>query len=295
MAITKKLVEMMDCSISVESSFGSGSKFTVIIKNVSASSVKRKQDELTDVNKPFFTFRHKKILIVDDVPTNCGMLAELFKPTDSEIIFAANGVEAIEKTNEFYPDLIIMDIRMPVLDGNKAAEIIKSDPKTSSIPIVAITASALKEDLEPEYLQYFAGYIIKPVDIFYLISLANKLIGSEPESDKLDASGTTDSDSQLRFTQNVSVEDFNAMIAMKVYPHHEKAVKTKLLSDVISFSEEIMELYKYCGAKVLENFSDELKFAANSFDIETINKCLNIFPTILEDVKQKNQSLPEDL
>ena len=56
-----------------------------------------------------------------------------------------------------------------------------------------------------------------------------------------------------------------------------------------------MELYKYCGAKVLENFSDELKFAANSFDIETINKCLNLFPVILEDVKQKNQSLPEDL
>ena len=295
LAITKKLVEMMDGSISVDSSVGKGSKFTVIIKNVSASSVKGKQNELTDVNKPFFTFNQKKILIVDDVPTNCEMLAELFKPTGSEIIFAANGIEAIERTGGFLPDLIIMDIRMPVLDGNKAAEIIKKDPKTASIPIIAITASALKEDLEPEYLQYFAGYIIKPVDIFYLISLSNRLIGSELESDQMESVGTPDNDSQLRFTEKVSVEDFNAMIALKVYPHHEKAVKTKLLSDVISFAEEIMELYKYCGAKVLENFSDELKFAANSFDIETINKCLNLFPVILEDVKQKNQSLPEDL
>lgn len=295
LAITKRLVEMMEGSISVESKFGEGSKFTVIIKNVSASSVKRKQDELTNVNKPFFTFKNKKILIVDDVSTNCEMLAELFKPTDSEIIFASNGIEAIEKTNEYFPDMIIMDIRMPRLDGNKAAQIIKSDPATSSIPIVAITASALKEDLEPEYLQYFAGYIIKPVDIFYLIGLSNKLIGVELESDLSEETGTTRSDSELKFTEKVSVEDFNAVIAMNVYPYHEKAVKTKLLSDVISFAEEIMVLYKFCGAKVLENFSDELKFAANSFDIETINKCLDIFPVILEDIKQKNQSLPEDI
>jgi CheY-like chemotaxis protein len=188
-----------------------------------------------------------------------------------------------------------MDIRMPVLDGNKSARIIKSAPATSSIPIVAITASALKEDLEPEYLQYFEGYIIKPVDIFNLISLTNRLIGSEPDITSQSEVDTSDSDSGLKFTKKVSVEDFNAKIALNVYPHHEKAMKTKLLSDVISFAEEIMELYRYCGAKALEEFSDELKFAANSFDIEMINKSLTVFPSLLEDVKQKNQSPPEDI
>lgn len=294
LSITKRLVEMMGGTISVESEPGKGSKFSVIIHDVSASSVREKLPEMAIVNKPFFTFSGKKILIADDVKTNREMLAELFKPTESRIIFASNGEEAYRLAKINKPDIVFMDLRMPVLDGNHAAKMIRENKELENTHVVAITASALKEEIDSKFLPFFEGYIIKPVDIYKIINLTNSLLGDEPTVSMYAEIEKPRREDGLRLKDGVSVDDLNARIALTVYPLYTTAVKSRLMSDVIAFAAEVRSLHEFSGVKVLLVFADELNFAANSFDIELINKNLNSFPSLIEEIRDKNISPPED-
>lgn len=294
LAITKRLVEMMGGNISVESEPGKGSKFIVVINDVSASSVRERVTAISQATKPFFSFSKKTLLIADDVKTNREMLAELFSPTESTILFASNGKEAYELAKIHKPDIVFMDIRMPVLDGNHAAQMIREDSELGGVHIVAITASALKEDIDPAFNGYFEGYIIKPVDIYNIINLANSLIGDGAALTASDETNEPSSDVKFRLSPGIPVDEFNAKIALDVYPLYTAAVKSRLMSDVIAFAEGVSGLYNHAGAEVLQSYADELKFAANSFDIELINKNLNAFPYLIEEVREKNISPPED-
>ena len=95
----------------------------------------------------------------------------IFKNWDFKIITANNGKEAIEKATKFHPDLILLDMKMPVMDGYEASDILSKDPTLKSIPIVAVTASALKKD--EEYIsERCNGYLRKPIsknDLIYEI------------------------------------------------------------------------------------------------------------------------------
>ena len=81
----------------------------------------------------------------------------------ADVLSAYNGVEAIEAAQQAQPDIILMDLRMPVLDGFEAIRRLKSDPETKDIPIVAVTAQAMKEDKEICLKAGVEGFLTKPI------------------------------------------------------------------------------------------------------------------------------------
>ena len=85
-----------------------------------------------------------KVLIVDDFEDNRAMYAEFLRFSGYEVSEATNGVEAIEMTQALVPDVVIMDLSLPVLDGWEATRRLKSDARTRHIPIVALTGHALE-------------------------------------------------------------------------------------------------------------------------------------------------------
>ncbi len=126
--------------------------------------------DATDLAKT--QFKGKKILIVDDDIRNLFALAQILEEKEIEVIEAENGVSAIEilKENKNI-DLILMDIMMPEMNGYEAMEIIRKTPGISEIPIITVTAKAMKEDYQ-KALNYGANdYISKPVDELKLFSL----------------------------------------------------------------------------------------------------------------------------
>ena len=107
----------------------------------------------------------KTILIVEDEPKNMKLLRDLLQRFGYEILEASDGEQGVKSAGEKMPDLILMDIMMPKMDGLEATRIIKADNKTRHIPVIALTSYAMKGDREKTIEAGCDGYIAKPIDI----------------------------------------------------------------------------------------------------------------------------------
>jgi len=118
----------------------------------------------------------KKILVVDDNIFNIRLVEAMMEP-HYELITAVNGLEGIEKAKEEIPDLILMDVQMPKMNGITAMKEIKKINGLEGIPIIAYTAFAMKGDMEKLLQDGFDDYLAKPLSISNLSELVNKHIG----------------------------------------------------------------------------------------------------------------------
>ncbi len=164
LAITRRLVEMMNGEILLSSESGKGSTFRIILKDVEIVALKPSEQIVENVlNFDSIQFESASILIVDDIDYNREMLALFLETWTFKIIFAENGREAVEQASKHHPDIITLDMRMPEIDGYKAITLLKQDEKLKNIPIIAITASALKQD-EERLTKLCNGYLRKPLN-----------------------------------------------------------------------------------------------------------------------------------
>jgi putative two-component system response regulator len=106
----------------------------------------------------------EKILVVDDEETNLKMLTKWLGPLGFDIELAFDGKEAVQKSKDFKPDLIILDIMMPVMDGHEACRLIKTDPETKNIPIIMVTALHDRESKLKGLSESANDFLFKPID-----------------------------------------------------------------------------------------------------------------------------------
>ncbi len=163
LTITRRLVEMMNGKITVESKPGNGSTFRVWLYNVGISVKK----QMISLSRDFeiarsVSFYNPLVLLVEDIDVNRMVIKEMLNGRNLRIIEAVNGELALVKLREQKPDLILMDMQMPVMDGYTATRLIKSDPNLKDIPIIALTASAMKNQAF-EIRSLCDGYLQKPV------------------------------------------------------------------------------------------------------------------------------------
>ncbi len=113
----------------------------------------------------------KLILIVEDEPRNLTLLRDLLQVSGYKTIEATDGEQGVELAKSNKPDLILMDIQMPVMDGFEATRILKADTATSNIPVLALTSYAMKGDKERILEAGCDGYLAKPLDIKELLKI----------------------------------------------------------------------------------------------------------------------------
>jgi two-component system, cell cycle response regulator DivK len=121
------------------------------------------------------------VLIVDDNDRNRKLASDVLRLARFRTLEAATAAEGIALASEHLPDVILMDLRLPDLDGTEAARMLRADPRTSRIPVVAVTALPL--DARDDWLfdAGFAGYIVKPIDIDEFPDVVRRFCGREPE------------------------------------------------------------------------------------------------------------------
>ncbi|QEL56023.1 response regulator [Chromobacterium paludis] len=104
----------------------------------------------------------KKLLLVDDEPTNLNLLREILRE-QYQLLFATSGEDAIEAAQRHHPDLILLDVSMPGMDGFEVCRRLQSAADTAPIPILFVTAMAGDEELAPGNRPSVAGVVAKPV------------------------------------------------------------------------------------------------------------------------------------
>lgn len=118
------------------------------------------------------------ILIVEDNPKNLKLIRDLLQFKGYQTIEAETAEAGIDLARERHPALILMDIQLPGMDGREAMKTLKGDTATQGIPIIALTASAMKGDREALLAEGFDGYIPKPIDIKEVPKVVASYIGT---------------------------------------------------------------------------------------------------------------------
>jgi CheY-like chemotaxis protein len=117
-----------------------------------------------------------KILLVEDNEMNRDMLSRRLARRGFEVTIAVDGGEGVEKAQTESPDLILMDMSLPVLDGWEATRSLKAEPHTQGIPIIALTAHAMSDDREKALAAGCDDYDTKPIDLPHLLAKIDALL-----------------------------------------------------------------------------------------------------------------------
>ena len=121
-----------------------------------------------------------KILLVEDNEMNRDMLSRRLQRKGFEVVIAVDGGEGVAKAKEHLPDLILMDLSLPVLDGLQATAQIKAEPTTAKIPVLALTAHAMADDRDRALAAGCQDYDTKPIDLPRLLEKMDRLLRKEP-------------------------------------------------------------------------------------------------------------------
>jgi PAS domain S-box-containing protein len=182
LSLVKKLVEMHGGSIELESEIGKGSCFAFTLPWQPSVDVAEEQYLLSpkDNSHPAPTdsssIRQGKILIVDDNESNIIMVKDYLESRSYQTRIAFNGSEAIKQAMEFLPDLILMDVQMPHMNGFEATKRLRADPKFATVPIIALTAFAMSGDRERCIEAGMDQYLSKPVKLKELQQMIERFL-----------------------------------------------------------------------------------------------------------------------
>ena len=174
LAISQQLVRLMGGNIDVASEPGKGSTFWFeITVPVATSGPVAVAPQPTPAG---YEGERKRLLVVDDVPQNRAMMLDLLQDAGFIVAAATNGLECLVLLDSFKPDLILMDVMMPVMDGNETTRQIRRMPGWGDIPIVAVTASATAEDERKSRDAGANAFLAKPVEHDVLLRTIGKLL-----------------------------------------------------------------------------------------------------------------------
>lgn len=118
----------------------------------------------------------RTILVAEDDPASRELLREILEDVGYQVVEAANGREALEKIEQVQPHLVILDLQMPVLDGFGVVRQLRQDERFASLPVVALTAYAMRGDREKILGSGFTAYLAKPVDANALRTQVEQLL-----------------------------------------------------------------------------------------------------------------------
>jgi PAS domain S-box-containing protein len=293
LTITRRLTEMLGGYIELKSTLNQGSIFTLVFPSIKVEGEVPKPIK-TQRDKNLKQFATSRILVVDDVKSNRHLVRSFFEGTDHQIIEACDGFEAIHMAKIHQPDLIIMDILMPNLDGQEATLCLRKDPETQAIPIIILTAS-LMLDIQYQLQEYCQGFLTKPLFQSDLVQALKEVLPlrspsqssapasteltspaiavmSAPQEDSPDTQETSNSPKDLSelLTQLIREED-------TIWP---KIRQTMIMRDLREFAKRLRAWSEDYAFSPLLDYVVKLEFQIHSYDGENLARTVNTFPQV---------------
>jgi signal transduction histidine kinase/DNA-binding NarL/FixJ family response regulator len=277
LAIVKRLSDLMGGRILLDSQPGRGTLFRFEFPHVEISARLPESQTKEHLAVDFNKLRPSKILAVDDNPTNRSLVADIFASTHHKILLAASGSEAVRTAVNERPDVVLMDIRMPEMDGREAMRLIRQQPELELLPLVAVTASSLSHE-EQALRRSFDGYIRKP---FSLAELYRELAQFIPQHSSMDSVLGV---SEVPRPASAEIAALWRELAPRLKDLEKNVwpgvIQGMAMSDVQSFSNQLAGLARSCSCPPLEHYAQKLMEAAESFALAALENQLGQFPAL---------------
>ncbi len=292
LSICKRLIEIMNGHIKVTSTLGKGSIFKITIHDVKLSTeqVTIKEAETYDFEN--IDFEKRKLLVVDDIKSNREFIKELLIKVNLDVLIAKNGQEAIESVEEYKPDLILMDIKMPLMGGFEAIKRLKTSPQNKDIPVIALTTSISSVETSKILEAGFDAFLKKPVIVPQLLTeLARYVKLTNRKRSNTDNSKPTVVQETGKYQEETLPDNIQEIIKvlesdfMKQWEEFQKKQPVKLVN---RFSKDLKELGASGGLKFVEEYGEKLLIHVESFDINNIRNSLAEFPELVKRLKSKD-------
>jgi two-component system, NarL family, sensor histidine kinase EvgS len=281
LSISKRLTELMGGEISLVSELNSGSTFTIHLRDVDVSSIALEPEAIKSSKR--IHFHPANLLVVDDIEDNRNLLRECFADTRLTVSDANNGLEAINAVKQGNIDLVLMDIRMPIMDGYQASEQIKA---FSNIPIIALTASVMEDDYERAKHSHFDGYLRKPVLKADLITELMRFLPFEAvEEAAVQKQAIVLTKDELQTLPRV-VNELEGMSKIC-----EQISKNNNMSEIKTFADTVLEIGASNEISVVTVYATQLHTEIDCFDIIAIKHSLDTFPALLMQLQDYNRQL----
>ena len=277
LAISQKLMELMGGGIAVESELDKGSVFSLYFKNIEVALAEELEDRDDNFDYSNINFHKSRLLVADDISFNRELIIGMLERFDFDIIEARSGSEVLELVKKHEVDLILMDIRMPEMNGYEALHILKNTPSYKDTPVIAITASVMKEDIK-HLENEFDSYLMKPISKLKLIKELTQYIPYSVIEKSEIKSTPISSYIEADFASNDFSELFN-ILSEKYCDFDDFSSVDK----VEKIAEEVNLIGVEYKCDSIIDWSNKLKKAAGQYDIEEMQSLLGIMLSIIND------------
>ena len=291
LAISKRLVGLMGGEIQVISEEGRGSTFQVTLRGVPVAAVSELEAQAApaiDVNA--VTFEPATILVTDDIEVNRNLVRGYLEQYGLNLLEAENGKEAVEVTKRYHPDVVLMDMKMPVMNGYEATQMIKGDPEIRDIPVVALTASAMEQAVE-EIKALCDGYLRKPVSKADLVGeLARLLPHSLAETGSQGPSPSREEEPKAWSLEALDAEARARLPELvEILESRQETCETLRNTMSINDIEDFANLNRETGTEYryppLLFWGERLGGQAEMFDLEGLSATLASYPDLIQNIK----------
>jgi CheY-like chemotaxis protein len=288
LSITRRLTKLLNGSVHLESSVGHGSTFLFEFRDVAISAALPEEDRGAAPEEDLDRLRPSLILIVDDIPFNRELMLGHFDGTRHRLLYANGGLEAIEMTKKFRPDVILMDMRMPDLDGHAVRSMIRENAELQHIPVIAVTASSLMTE-ELTLRKIFEGYLRKPLTRAALFEeLARVLprdgdvdaqpaprpLALEPVSPPADPDLWRDLVTRLRALEQDTWQSLSRSMGVM---------------EMESFAQTLISEAKAASCPPLADYAGKLLAEVQAIDIHGQEKTMRTFPSLIAEIERLTQ------
>lgn len=291
LAITRRLTVMMQGRITVRSEPGQGSVFEFTFSEVAITELPETSVAAAPGEGDFNQFAPARILVADDVALNRQLVAGYFEGTAHELILATNGLEALEKAERERPDIILMDMRMPELDGYQTTQRLKANPALRHIPVIAVTASSFREE-EARARKVCDGFIRKPFNRAELIAELSRFLTPLPARKAGQPSIASRGADQSAAVPAAVLARWPELIGKLRHEHAQvwpELSQTLELRPVEDFAARLQEWGQQFQAEELRRYGEELFQQASRFDLDRLPRTLEAFPALVDSLNARLQ------
>jgi signal transduction histidine kinase/CheY-like chemotaxis protein len=177
LSISRQLAQLMGTEIQVESTWGQGSCFSFVLSTVTIAAGLAPAGTISAVGAVVgYEGPRKRLLVVDDIEANRSMMSEILMALGFEVTQANNGLEALAKAQSMAPDLILTDVRMPVMGGVELMLRLQELPELCQVPAIAISAGVTNEQQRECMAAGAKAFLPKPIDFSTLVEAISRLL-----------------------------------------------------------------------------------------------------------------------